>query len=212
MHVLLLAGVGVGVGDIRPAAPLSLEETETPSPAKSTESSGSPASRQPFITCSKAISAAISDTAAKRGPRVMESAGRLHDQPGGVTKPRALMAYGRWARVPVRAAPGEGCACPAVGQSLCTWLPGPQCALLRKILLGFSGSSSFQGPSIQVLLPELPAWISPGERTGRRDGHPCPTMPFFFVGELVISVAPEVEQYPFIDAPSLSSPKTAPTP
>ena len=73
-------------------------------------------------------------------------------------------------------------------------LPVPQCVLLRKRILHFSGSPSFQGPPIQVLLPEVPAWISPGERTGQRRGHPCPTMPFFFVGESVISVAREEEK------------------
>lgn len=46
---------------------MGLEETQTPSPAKRTESSRSPASRWPFITFSKAICAARPDTAAKRG-------------------------------------------------------------------------------------------------------------------------------------------------
>lgn len=51
------------------------------------------------------------------------------------------------------------------------------------LVLDFSGSPSFQGPSIQVLLPKVPGQISPGERTGQRYGHPCPIVPFFFVGD-----------------------------
>lgn len=135
----------------------------------------------------------------RRGPQIIQSVGWFHDQPGGVAKPRAHKAWCRRAQGQVRAAPGEGWACPAGGQSLCTpcpALPVPQCPLLPKMLLDFSRSPSFQGPSIQVLLPEVPAWISPGERTGWRCGRPCPTMPFSFVGESVISAALEEESSP----------------
>lgn len=158
---------------------MSLEETEAPSPAKRTESSGSPPSQRPFIAC-----------------RIMKSTGSLHDQPGGVTKPMVLKAWCRWAQERAHAAPGQGkgqgagaCAYPVEGRWSCH-RPGHlslEYILMQEtflyLVLDFSGSPSFQGPSIQVLLPKVPGQISPGERTGQRYGHPCPIVPFFFIGD-----------------------------